>query len=491
MGISPRLKKGLLMCALGVQHLFATLGGIVVVPIILGMSTSMALFASGLGTVLFYFAAKRQVPVFHGSSFTYMSGLTAFLAYTQRKQLSQEAYIARQAVAIIIGGIFFFIYATIVYFIGPTRINKLFPPIVVGPIVISIGLSLCPSIISSNIVAHYSGDSAEFKGYEVWVAVVVVCLVIIGVTCFAPGIWNVFGIVFGIVAGYIVSAAMQVIDYTKITDASWIIFEPDAFMDTFGFYKEMAWDWNAIVMIVPLTIVGFMEHLGDIKTNSAVCRKDFIMEPGLHRTIFGDGLAMVAAGFTGAPPMATYSQNTGVLVITRNFNPDVLAIAGGYAMFLGLITKIGGVFSSIPDFVIGGASMMMFGIIACMGIKVLVDNHVDVAQSRNLIILAIIIIIAVGFDTGGVVLQAGDVEISTLAVAVIVGCILNLVFPEKLSQDKNQGNDEQDTDEKIEEANEQQFQESSSESSSSTSSTTTTNSTSHDTVQEIKGAIEP
>ena len=478
-------------CAVAFQHLFAVLGGIVVIPVILGTSTSMALLASGIGTVGFYFTAKRLVPVFHGSSFCYMSGLQAFLAYSNRKGYSHEEYIARQQVGVIIAGLFWGIYSLISYFVGPARINKAFPPIVVGPIVIAIGLSLCPSIISSNIVAHY-GDGGEFEGWQVWVCVLVVVLVIIGVTCFAPGIFNVFGIIFGIIAGYIAAAAMQVIDYSKITDAYWILFEPDAFMDTFGWYKHIAWDWNAIVMIAPLSLVSFMEHLGDLKTNGAVCNKDFIQNPGLHRTALGDGVAMVVGGFLGAPPMATYAQNTGVLVITRNYNPDVLAIAGCYAIVLGLIIKVGGVFSSIPDFVIGGATMMMFGIIACMGLKVLVDNKVDVSQQRNLMVLAIIIIIGIGFDTGGVEFQAGDVGISALAVATVIGIVINLILPQKLSQDKTREQEEHNTDDKEEEADNGRFQEDdASDLSSDSSSSSTTTTQSDNTVQDIKGAIEP
>lgn len=194
-------------------------------------------------------------------------------------------------------------------------------------------------------------------------------------------------------------------------------------------------------MIAPLAIVALMEHLGDVSTNSAVCGKDFFVEPGLHRTILGDGCALVGAGLLGAPPMATYSQNTGVLVITKNYNPDVLAIAAGYAMFLGIITKVGAIFRSIPDFVIGAASMMMFGIISCMGIKVLIMNNIDITKSRNLIICAVILIIGIGFDTGGVEMVAGDVEITPLAVATLFGVCLNLVLPEKLPGDNVKDDD--------------------------------------------------
>ena len=447
--MGPKAKLYLMNCALAFQHLFAVLGGIVVVPNILGMNTSMGIFASGFGTLIFYLVTKRQVPVFHGSSFTYMAGLAIIKDNCLGKdnknatKAEKDSYIGRQATGIIFAGLLYWVISVIVYFVGPQRISKLFPPVVVGPIVMTIGLSLCPSIISSNIVGEYSPPNGTHHGYEVWVTVVITDAIIICLTCFAPGIWNALGIIFGIIAGYIVSACFQVIDYKQIKDSNWILFQPEEFKSTFWFWGRAKWDWTAVGIIAPLAIVGLMEHLGDISTNSAVCGKEFFVEPGLHRTIFGDGCALVGAGLLGAPPMATYSQNTGVLVITKNFNPDVLAITAGYAMFLGVITKVGAVFKSIPAFVIGAASMMMFGIISCMGIKVLVMNNIDITKSRNLIIVAVILIIGVGFDTGGVKMIAGDVTITPLAVATLFGVVLNLVIPHKLPGDNLPENSEE------------------------------------------------
>ncbi|KAK8839119.1 hypothetical protein M9Y10_032591 [Tritrichomonas musculus] len=446
--MKPKTKLYLTNCALAFQHLFAVLGGVVVVPVLLKMETSMGLFCSGLGTVLFYFVCKRQVPVFHGSSSTYLAGLQALMKNCiEKNHYSHESYVARQAIAIIISGVVYFIIAVIVYFVGPQRISKLFPPIVVGPIVMAIGLPLCPKMIDSNIVSSYDGPKAKFHSYQVWIIAVITMAVIVGMTCFAPGIWNCLGIIFGIVAGYIASACFQVIDYSQIKSSNWILFQPEEFKKTFWFWKEAKWDWGAIGMIIPLAIVALMEHLGDVSTNSSVCGKDFFVEPGLHRTIAGDGCALVAAGFLGAPPMATYSQNTGVLVITRNFNPDVLAIAGGYAMFLGLITKVGAIFNSIPSFVIGAASSMMFAIIGCMGIKVLIMNNVDISKSRNLMISALILLIGIGFPYGRVDTSAGDVEISPVAIATLVGVILNLCIPEKKGNADHENNSEMDSEE--------------------------------------------
>lgn len=438
--MKPKTKLYLTNCALAFQHLFAVLGGVIVVPTVLHMSIPMGLFASGFGTVIFYFVCKRQVPVFHGSSSTYLAGLQTLLDNCEnKKHYSHESYIARQAIAIIISGVVYFIVAVIVYFVGPERVGKLFPPIIVGPIVMAIGLPLCPKMLDTNIVSSYDGKNPTCKSYEVWIIVVLTMAVIVCMTTLAPGIWNCLGIIFGIVVGYIASACFQVIDYNVIKDSNWILFQPNEFKDTFWFWKEAKWDWGAIGMIIPLAIVALMEHLGDVSTNSAVCGKDFFVEPGLHRTITGDGCALVGAGLLGAPPMATYSQNTGVLVITKNFNPDVLAICAGYAMFLGIITKIGAIFKSIPDFVIGAASMMMFGIISCMGIKVLIMNDIDITKSRNLIIVAVILIIGVGFDTGGVEMIAGDVTITPLAVATLFGVVLNLILPHKLPGDNSPG----------------------------------------------------
>ena len=434
--MNEKIKLYLMNCALAFQHLFAVLGGIVVVPSLLEMSIPMGLFASGFGTAIFYIVTKRQIPVFHGSSFTYMAGLTTFKTKCESKGIGNKEYIGRQSTGIIFSGYLYFIISAIIYYVGSQRISKLFPPVVVGPIVITIGLSLCPSIIKSNIVSYYDGSQpVQYHCYQIWIIVLITLFVIICITCFAPGIWNAFGIIFGIVSGYIISACFKVIDYNIIQDSNWFLFQPTEFKNTFYFWKEAKWDWSSVGIITPLAIVALMEHLGDISTNSAVCNKDFFVEPGLHRTVFGDGCALISAGLFGAPPMATYSQNTGVLVITKNFNPDVLCIAACYAMFLGIITKVGAIFRSIPDFVIGAASMMMFGIISCMGIKVLIMNKINITKSRNLIIVAIILIIGVGFDTGGVKMVFGDVEITALALSTISGCFLNLILPNKLPGD--------------------------------------------------------
>jgi uracil permease len=214
-----------------------------------------------------------------------------------------------------------------------------------------------------------------------------------------------------------------------ITDAPWIIFEPNAFKSAFAFYNHLGWDWSVIAMLSPISIVTLMEHLGDITTNGAVVGQDFFDDPGVHRTLLGDGLAVCLAGFLGAPPVTTYSENTGVLALTKNYNPKILVIAACYAIVLGILTKFGGILTSVPGPVIGGASMILFGMISSMGLKVLVDNHVDFTQPRNLMIVALILVFGLGFSGGNVNAHIKDISISPLAIATLAGIILNLVLP--------------------------------------------------------------
>lgn len=346
-------------------------------------------------------------------------------------------------------GVLYCIYSLIVFFVGPTRVKKIFPPIVVGPVIMVIGLTLAPSVISSYIVGNYTPDESGHKNmetYAVWVIVAITALIILGVSTLARGIWTSFPVLFGIIGGYAVSACFRVIDYSKITDAYWVLFEPACLKQTFSFYRRLNWDWNSIAMICPISIVTFMEHLGDITTNGAVVGKNFFEDPGLHFTLLGDGVALFIAGFLGGPAITTYGENTGVLAITKNYNPKLILLAGVIAAVIGLLTKIGGVITSIPGPVIGGASMIMFGIIATMGMKVLIINQVNITKAKNMMIAALIVTIGLGFTAGGVVVQIEGINISPLAICTIVGVLLNAILPEQ--------KDEEEDDEEMEEKKE-------------------------------------
>jgi uracil permease len=437
---TPTQKQYGMNAVLGIQHLFAMMGATVLVPIICGLNPSITLIAAGCGTLVFHFTAKRKVPVFLGSSFAFVTPMFSIAAYGAERGLSHDEILGRQVVSVILAGVLYFIFSAIAYFTGAARIQRLFPPVVVGPIVIVIGMTLAPTVISSNIVQQYTPNadgSVTMKDYEAWIIAIITATIIVSVSIFARGIWRLIPVLLGIIGGYITAACFQVIDYSPITNAHWIIFEKGALEEVFGFYKYLAWDWSVILMLTPIAIVTLMEHLGDITAIGAVVGKDFFEDPGVHWTLLGDGVATSIAGFLGAPPNTTYSENTGVIALTKNSNPKLMIIAAVYAIILGVICKFGGVLQSVPGPVIGGASMILFGMIASMGLKVLVDNHVDLTKARNLMIVALILVIGLGFSGGGVNAHIKDVTISALAIATLAGIILNLVLPDPPSDDNN------------------------------------------------------
>jgi uracil permease len=438
-GLDQETQKRYAMNAiLGCQHTFAMMGATIIVAIICNLNVSVTLIAAGVGTIVFHFLGRRKVPVFLGSSFAFVSPMLSIIAYGNDHGLTHEEVLGRQLVSVIFAGLLYFVFAAIAYFAGAQRIKKLFPPVVVGPIVIVIGMTLAPTVISSNIVQQYTaapGGTAAMKDYEAWIIALVTAAIIVCVSIFARGIWKLLPVLFGIIGGYIVSACFQVIDYKVITDAHWIIFEKAALEETFGFYKHLDWDWSVILMLAPIAIVTLMEHMGDITTVSAIVGKDFFEDPGVHATLMGDGLATCIAGFLGAPPNTTYSENVGVMALTKNYDPIVMVVAAVFSIVLGVICKFGAILASVPGPVIGGASMILFGMIASMGIKVLVDSKVDFVQARNVMICAAILIIGLGFSSGGVNAHVKDVSISALAIATVAGVLLNLVLPTPVTVD--------------------------------------------------------
>lgn len=451
-GFNPeRVRRYLLNFVLGVQHVLAMMGSNVLVPLITGLSPSIAILSAGICTVCFHFIAQRKVPTFLGSSFSFVSAMQSNQAlFTDKSgnvtdQNLRNKVIGGQQVAVIMTGVLYCLYSLIVYFIGPNRVKKIFPPVVVGPVIMVIGLTLAPTVISSYIVGYYTPDengNQQMKTYAVWIIVAITALIILVVSTVAKGIWTSFPVLFGIIGGYIVSACFQVIDYSKITDAYWVLFEPNCLKETFSFYKKLNWDWNSIAMICPISIVTFMEHLGDITTNGAVVGKNFFEDPGLHFTLLGDGVALFIAGFLGGPAITTYGENTGVLAITKNYNPKIILLAGCIAIVIGLLTKIGGIITSIPGPVIGGASMIMFGIIATMGMKVLIINQVNITKAKNMMIAALIVTIGLGFTSGGVEIKIEGINISPLAVCTIVGVVLNAVLPDSKDDDEDEIDEE-------------------------------------------------
>lgn len=426
---------------LAIQHSFAMLGATVLVPIICNLSISIALICAGLGTIIFYLVTKRRVPVFLGSSFAFIPAITGVIPPADKAPIGSELWlqsVGKMSVAILFVGLVYIIIAVLIKFIGVKKISALFPPVVVGPIVAVIGLNLAPVVFSSYIKPSYmQPDSTnpakmvpnlELKG-KVWAVVVVTALVIICMAVFArKGFLSTISVLCGMLAGYILAASLGIIDYSPIKQAGWIIGQGDT-SKVFTFYKYMKFDFNVVMMFIPLALVTISEHLGDISVNSAIVGKNFMEEPGLHRTILGDGLATAFAGFVGGPCNTTYGENSAVLAITKNYNPNVLALAGGVAILLGIFGKIGGIIQTIPMAVIGGASLILFGMITANGLKVLVDNKVDLTKARNSFTVALILVIGIGMGATGMTLELGkDFKVSPLALVTIIGILINQIF---------------------------------------------------------------
>lgn len=433
------MKKGFITpkeAVLSFQHVFAMLGATILVPILANMSISIALIAAGIGTLIFYFITKRKVPVFLGSSFAFLSALIAQMG--DKGEIGSPTWnyaMAQLSVAVVCTGLVYVILSLIVKLLGSDFVRKLFPPIVVGPVIIVIGMCLAPVAINNMNAVAQIGDSAtkiQIAGYLV--TGLLTAGTIVGVAVFAKGFFKVIPILFGIVVGYITACCFKIVDFSGLTDNNWILFQPDVFKNTFGWYTYLGKIWNkdllkVILMFAPIAIVTFMEHLGDVNASSIVCGKDFIKDPGVHRTLLGDGLATMAAGLIGGPCNTTYGENTAVLSITKNYNPNVLAVSACFAIVLGIFSKFGSLLGTIPAPVIGGASLILYGMIAANGLKTMVEARVDFSDSKNMIVCSVILVIGIGMNAAGVTLEIGKyISFSPLAVATFIGILLNALF---------------------------------------------------------------
>lgn len=423
---------------IGIQHLFAMMGATILVPIICNMSIAMALLGSGVGTLIFYFITKKKVPVYLGSSFAFLTAFATFLGANVVGEIGSDLWnsaMGKVAVAVFITGATYVIFSFLVKLIGYKNIKKIFPPIVVGPVIIVIGMCLAP-VTFRNMYAAQAADGA----LKAWLPALVTVFTIIGVGCFAKGFFKVIPILCGILAGYITALLCGTVNFSSVSSASWIIFEPKAISQNFGWYKDITFDWTVIMTFVPIAIVTFMEHLGDINASSVVCGKDFFKDPGVHKTLLGDGVATMAAGLMGAPCNTTYGENTAVLAITKNYNPNLLALAAIFAIVLGIFTKFGGIIGTIPSTVIAGASMLLYGMIAANGLKTMVAAKLDFSNTKNMIIASAILVVGIGMNATvidisygvnaatNMTLNLGNIKFSPLAVATIVGIVLNLVL---------------------------------------------------------------
>ncbi|NLN06672.1 MAG: uracil-xanthine permease [Firmicutes bacterium] len=388
---------------LGLQHLVAMSGATILVPLVTGLSASVALFTAGVGTLIFHLFTKGKVPVFLGSSFAFIGVISS---------IGQRYGLEYATGGIVAAGLVYLLFALVVKLIGPERVKKLFPPVVTGSMIMVIGLTLAPVVINANILEATAGTVGQR-----WLVAFAVAATMVIVSIFVKGFFQLTPILFGFLVGYIVSLALGLVDTAAIAGASWFQIPP---------FILPKFNLEAIISISSVTIVTFMEHIGDITTNGAVTGNDFFKDPGLPRTLIGDGLATTFAGLVGGPANTTYSENTGVLAMTGNFNPFTLELAAIFAIILAFFGKLGVILQTIPAPVIGGASIILFGMIASIGLRTVKDGNVDLNRSRNLIIISIMLVLGIS----GVTLPiTGNIGLSGLSLSALTGIILNLVLP--------------------------------------------------------------
>ncbi|MEF9969029.1 MAG: uracil-xanthine permease family protein [Ruthenibacterium sp.] len=395
---------------LGLQHTFAMFGATVLVPILTGLDVSTTLLMAGLGTLLFHFLTKGKVPAFLGSSFAFLGGFAAVAPMMDGKaNLEMLPYACG---GVFMAGLVYVAMSGLIKLFGVKKIMRFFPPVVTGPIIISIGLILAPTAIS-NCTTNWP------------LALVALALIII-CNIWGKGMVKIVPILIGVVGSYIVALMMGEVDFAPIQNAAWF----GVALHSSAFAKFSV---SACITIMPIALATMMEHIGDIAAISATTEQNFLEDPGLHRTILGDGLATSLAGFFGGPANTTYGENTGVLALTKVYDPKVMRIAAVFAIFLSFFPKFGAAIQTIPPAVIGGVSFVLYGMISAIGVRNVVENQVDFTESRNLIIAAVILVSALGFNSvGGITIaftEAIQINLSGLAIAAIVGIVLNAVLP--------------------------------------------------------------
>lgn len=409
---------------LGVQHVFAMFGSTVLVPALTGLDPAVTLFCMGIGTLIFHLITRGVVPAFMGSSFSFIASICAVGSYCSERSI--ENFASYVGWGIIASGVLYLLLAGLVKLFGAKRITGFFPPIVTGCMIIIIGMMLAPTAM--NNITTVAGQIPLWKN---WVVAVVTIAVIIVVMFFTRGFIKLIPILFGIIAGYLTALALGMVDVTPIVEAKWFAL-PQVSLPVFKNWDAISF---AVTIIAPISIVTFVEHVGDITANGAVTGKNYIEDPGLHRTLLGCGLASIFSGGMGGPAATTYSENTGVLAATRNYNPATLRIAAVFAIVLSLFGKVSGVLSSIPAPVMGGVSVILFGMIASVGLRMLVENHVDFTKSYNLVIAAVMLVLGLGLADG---INLGNITISGTAIAAVLGVILAKVLPKEDRDERTQ-----------------------------------------------------
>ena len=377
----------------GVQFLFVAFGATVLVPLLVGMDPSVALFTAGVGTLIFHLVTKGKVPIFLGSSFAFIAPIIkATELYGLPGTLS----------GLIAVGAVYGIMSALVRFRGVGFISRLFPPVVVGPVIMLIGLSL----------ANTGVNMAK----ENWLLAIISLLTTIVVSLFGKGLLRLIPIFSGIVVGYIAATIMGLVDFQPVADASWLALPA---------FVRPEFSWEAIIFMIPVAIAPVIEHIGDVYAINEVAGKDFVKDPGLHRTMLGDGLACMVSAFIGGPPVTTYSEVTGAISLTKIADPAVIRIAAITGILFSVLGKVSAILKTIPSAVLGGIMLLLFGTIASVGINSLIKNKIDMGDTRNLVIASLILTLGIG----GAELTFGDFTIGGIGLAALVGVILNLIIP--------------------------------------------------------------
>ncbi len=405
------------MLVLGFQHMFAMFGATVLVPTLTGLSVSATLLFAGLGTLLFHLLAKGKVPAFLGSSFAFLAGYFAIAPNGEPELLPYACF------GVACAGLLYVILAALFKIFGIKKVMRFFPPIVTGPIIISIGLSLSGSAIT-NCATNW------------WIAVVAI-LVVIVCNIWGKGMIKIIPILLGVIVSYLLAAVTGNVDFTAVKEAAWLGLPFKMENTVFGLFSR---DFDAgllitaVVTIVPLAIATMVEHIGDMCAISSTCERNYLEDPGFHRTLLGDGLATTLASLFGAPANTTYGENTGVLALSKVYDPRVIRLAAVIAVLFSFSPKFAALISAMPAATIGGVSLVLYGMISAVGVRNVVENKVDFTNSRNVIIAALILVLAIGITyAGSIVIPLGNfsISLSGLAVAAIVGIVLNAILPGK------------------------------------------------------------
>lgn len=413
------------MALLGIQHMFAMFGATILVPILvnsfgLPLSIQTTLFFAGVGTFFFHICSKMKVPAFLGSSFAFLGGFAtvANLDSGIYATMSAEDKLSYACGGIVVAGLMYLILAALVKVVGVKKVMRYLPPVVTGPIIISIGLILAPSAVtnaSSN-----------------WFLAIVALGTIIAFNIWGKGMFKIIPILMGVVVSYVVAMIMNASGMTNADGSAIVDFSGVAAASFAGLppFVMAKFDITAILVMAPIALAAMMEHIGDMSAISATVEDNFLENPGLHRTLIGDGIATSLSAMFGGPANTTYGENTGVLVLSRVYDPMVIRIAAGIAIGISFIPKVAEIIGSMPTAIIGGVSIMLYGMISAIGVRNVVENKVDFTQSRNLIIAAVILVSALGFSDGLTFMVGGtSVTLTALAIAAIAGILLNAILP--------------------------------------------------------------